>query len=251
MVKDTRLYEIIGVSPDATAAEIKREYRIRALALHPDKNRCDETSKERFQNLQKAYEVLRDEQSRAEYDESGYIEDDYNDNSSKWNNLTKFFKQFTKKVTIQDILEYKKIYRGSNDEWEDICYLYNKFDGDCTNLLEYIPFCEAEDIDYYIDIIRKAIKDQLLPKRDKFDSSINKIRQKTKKWKKQRVREEKQANIGNMDNLVLAIKGNMMKRNKRLTQIFAQYEENSNDDNIDEAKFQEIQKNILKKPKRI
>lgn len=65
-------YEIVGVERDATAAEIRTSYRKRALTCHPDKVKggdAEKTAAEaEFRELQEAYDVLADENERAEYD---------------------------------------------------------------------------------------------------------------------------------------------------------------------------------------
>mmetsp|Transcript_144016 Transcript_144016/g.460916 ORF Transcript_144016/g.460916 Transcript_144016/m.460916 type:complete len:543 (-) Transcript_144016:126-1754(-) len=63
-------YQILGVPPNATAEEIKLQYRRLALKLHPDKNRDDPNATERFQELQEAYEVLSDVERRQGYDQN-------------------------------------------------------------------------------------------------------------------------------------------------------------------------------------
>jgi len=63
-------YQILGVPPNATADDIKLQYRKLALKLHPDKNRDDPNATERFQELQEAYEVLSDAERRASYDQN-------------------------------------------------------------------------------------------------------------------------------------------------------------------------------------
>ena len=61
-------YEVIGVSPTADDNEIKLAFRKKALALHPDKNQDDPEAKEKFQELNEAYEILKDPNERAWYD---------------------------------------------------------------------------------------------------------------------------------------------------------------------------------------
>jgi thiol-disulfide isomerase/thioredoxin len=65
-------YETLGVSSTATAAEIKKRYRKLALKHHPDKAAAGdkEAAEKRFAKIGEAYETLKDEKSRAEYDES-------------------------------------------------------------------------------------------------------------------------------------------------------------------------------------
>ena len=60
-------YEVLGVTMSASAAAIRSAYRRLALALHPD--RAGEESKEAFQKIALAYEVLSDRARRARYDD--------------------------------------------------------------------------------------------------------------------------------------------------------------------------------------
>lgn len=59
-------YEILGVSRDATQQEIKKSFRELAKKTHPDKTKED--SEEEMSKLNKAYEILSDEESRERYD---------------------------------------------------------------------------------------------------------------------------------------------------------------------------------------
>src|SRR5215218_5937517 len=63
-------YAALGVSKDASAAEIKKAYRKLAQQHHPDANKGDKASEERFKEVGRAYSVLSDPKKRAEYDEA-------------------------------------------------------------------------------------------------------------------------------------------------------------------------------------
>src|SRR5690625_980955 len=64
-------YEVLGVAKDATKQEIRRAYREKARKYHPDVNKAED-AKEKFIEAKEAYEVLRDEQKRAQYDQFGH-----------------------------------------------------------------------------------------------------------------------------------------------------------------------------------
>ena len=64
-------YEVLGVSKNATADEIKKAYRKQAIKYHPDKNPGDKEAEKRFKEISEAYEVLKDDNSRHMYDQYG------------------------------------------------------------------------------------------------------------------------------------------------------------------------------------
>ncbi|MBQ0052353.1 MAG: J domain-containing protein [Treponema sp.] len=90
-------YKILGVRHDATAAEIKRAYRLKAKQLHPDATQDSETTEE-FRKLVKAYEILSDVKQRSLFDES-------------------FFTRYASKThRSTDSFDYRKWLEVRNDE---------------------------------------------------------------------------------------------------------------------------------------
>lgn len=61
-------YQVLGLEPNATPEEVKRNFREYASKFHPDIHRGDSFFKERFQEIQEAYDILKDPQKREEYD---------------------------------------------------------------------------------------------------------------------------------------------------------------------------------------
>ena len=65
-------YELLGVSKDVTADDLKKAYRKLAVKYHPDKNPGDPTAEAKFKEISEAYEILKDPDKRAAYDRYGH-----------------------------------------------------------------------------------------------------------------------------------------------------------------------------------
>lgn len=68
---DKDLYEILGVSRNASDDEIKKAYRKLSKQFHPDLNKSDKEAEKKFKEINAAYEVLSDKQKRMQYDQFG------------------------------------------------------------------------------------------------------------------------------------------------------------------------------------
>jgi molecular chaperone DnaJ len=66
------LYEILGVSKNASEDELKKAYRRLAMKYHPDRNPDDKDAEAKFKEAKEAYEILTDAQKRAAYDQFGH-----------------------------------------------------------------------------------------------------------------------------------------------------------------------------------
>ncbi len=72
MAEKKDYYDLLGVDRSASAVEIKKAYRKRAMKYHPDRNPGDVEAETRFKEVSEAYEVLSDEGKRRQYDQFGH-----------------------------------------------------------------------------------------------------------------------------------------------------------------------------------
>jgi len=87
-------YEILGVSKNATAAEIKKAYRKKAIEFHPDKNPDDKVAETNFKKAAEAYEVLGNQEKRSKYDQFGHAAFEGGQGFGQGMNMDDIFSQF-------------------------------------------------------------------------------------------------------------------------------------------------------------
>ena len=111
-------YEILGLSTDASADEIKKAFRKLAFEYHPDRNKT-KVAEERFKTINEAYQVLSDPKTRSQYDQYGF----YSPNDNQANG----FEGFGDFVGFGDVFDS---FFGGND----LSRAKNKSSGPNTNI---------------------------------------------------------------------------------------------------------------------
>lgn len=79
-------YEILGVGKNASSDEIKKSYRKLAMQYHPDRNPGNKEAETKFKEATEAYEVLKDDQKKASYDQFGHHAFDQGGGGGRGNN---------------------------------------------------------------------------------------------------------------------------------------------------------------------
>ena len=148
-------------------ARIRRAYYKRCLAWHPDK--LDpaaltpeeiEDAKAKFQAVSVAYNILSNEESRSEYDETGELYEDDDDavGKSGTDQWAEYFSGIFGKVGVEDIEKFEAKYKCSDEEEKDVRKYYVQFKGDLNKCLECVMCSREEDKKrWWEDYIKPAI----------------------------------------------------------------------------------------------
>jgi curved DNA-binding protein CbpA len=195
-------YKVLYVSPNATAAEIKKAYRQLALKYHPDKNNGDLSAEVKFKEIAEAYETLSDPEKRRNYDFNHNQQNRFTNSSQKKQqqkerpvtplSFLSFFTDLRKKVEIIDSKNINKrnLFDTINDLLtdENINFLINRNDYKTNKqIIEQVLEC-CKSLGYYKHPIQAFIYiEKICPKLARLagtdNETIQKIHQFNKKSK--------------------------------------------------------------------
>ncbi|KAM8738775.1 dnaJ homolog subfamily C member 9 [Acanthopagrus schlegelii] len=156
LFKTSNLYDLLGINKEAAEADIRRSYYKVSLKVHPDRAPEDPQATEKFQVLGKVYAVLSDTEQRAVYDEQGVVdeESDVLIQDRCWED---YWRLLFPKITVQDILEFEKKYKGSDEERQDVIHLYVQHEGNMDAIVASVMCSSQEDEPRLCSLIQAAI----------------------------------------------------------------------------------------------
>ncbi|CAG5125393.1 unnamed protein product [Candidula unifasciata] len=225
----TNLYEVLGVTKEASKQEVKKGYYKKSLAYHPD--RVSDTDKDvatkKFQVLSQIYNILSDDGRRAEYDETGSVgEEVILDENMDWQ---QYWRLHFRKVSIKDIEEFSQKYKGSSDELEDLKSVYLSSEGDLENIMNTMLCSSYEDEPRFVKILTDLIKEGTLPDFPAFSKESKKKKaarmQKARAEAKEAAEEAKKLKLDDtQESLASAIQQRQASRAAQADNFFSQLE---------------------------
>jgi DnaJ family protein C protein 9 len=160
--KNCDLYKDVLQCPrDGDLACLRKAYYRRALQYHPDK-KAKTDSPLLFQAISLAYQLLKEKDTRAAYDETGEIgepndDDDTTSGSSQWK---AYFDQIFGKVTASDIDAFAAKYKCSDEERRDVLKEFQARKGNLIKMLDFVMLSEPRDaVRWLEDYLRPALED--------------------------------------------------------------------------------------------
>ena len=126
-------YDILGVSKNATADEIKKAYRTLAFKYHPDRNQGNAAAEEKFKQISAAYDVLGDEAKRRQHD-MGYSTDNYSYDSQANTGNQQYQRQYqytySNPFGDENFWEWFNgaQFRSRNQQAQNTNHYYNQYD---------------------------------------------------------------------------------------------------------------------------
>ncbi|KAJ5826265.1 hypothetical protein N7474_003403 [Penicillium riverlandense] len=155
------LYKILGLESTATPEAIKTAYKKNALKHHPDKasENTRDAAHAKFQQIALAYSVLSDERRRKVYDRTGSTDEVFGeDGDFDWMDF--YREQLSAMLDTRAIDDFRKKYKGSDEETKDILAAYDAHEGDMDGVYDSVMLSNVLDDDArFRGIIDQAIAD--------------------------------------------------------------------------------------------
>lgn len=207
LFKTSNLYEVLGVTKEASDAEVRHGYYKVSLQVHPDRAQGDELATDKFQVLGKVYEVLKDKENRAIYDEQGIVDEDCLNTGRNWED---YWRLLFPKITVEDILAFESKYKGTDEEREDLRRLYMQHKGDMDRILESALFAEGDEDKRIRGILQGLVDAQEIPAFKTFTHEStkkkNNRRRRAEREKREAEQMQKEMGIKTDDSLEALIK---------------------------------------------
>ncbi|XP_060795461.1 dnaJ homolog subfamily C member 9 [Neoarius graeffei] len=223
----SNLYEVLGVAKEASDAELRRGYYKLSLEVHPDRAPGDQQATIKFQVLGKVYAVLSNKDQRAVYDEQGEIDEEL-DSLNHDRNWEEHWRRLFPKITLQDIIDFEKQYKDSEEEKQDLKRLYLLHEGDMDRIMESALCSSHEDEPRVRDILRQAVDAKDVPAYRAFthEGAKKKATRRRKAEKEHKEAEELQREMGlnTEDSLVAMIQQRQKSKEKDFNSLISDLE---------------------------
>ncbi|KFP75905.1 DnaJ subfamily C member 9, partial [Acanthisitta chloris] len=179
------------------------------------------------QILGRVYAVLSDEKLRAEYDETGTVDEEGSTTQGEQDWL-EYWRLLFKKITVKDIEEYEKKYRDSAEELADVKAAYMDFKGNMDKIMESVMCAKHTDEPRIRKIIEQAIDSGELPA---YNSFVKESKQKRMARRRKAEREAEEAKkvkedmgLSGDDDLQALIQSRSKDREREMNNFFAHLE---------------------------
>ncbi|GKY99018.1 hypothetical protein MPSEU_000857500 [Mayamaea pseudoterrestris] len=159
--KSCNLYsDVLDCSKDASKAILRKAYYRAALAHHPDRHQSEsdaeslESHKQKFQAISLTYQILGNDELRAEYDKTGVIpgrDHDEDIDSKDYSAWKDYFSSIFGSVTTSKIDAFASKYKCSEEERRDVLKFFVSRKGNLVKVLECVMLSEPRDVKRWVE----------------------------------------------------------------------------------------------------